>query len=110
MEVTENRYSGIPIIYDEMLYKVTLNTPLSSSNFGGSKFAFFISSYIIGIPEYLFSVTSIPIRIEIYEDRIEVTNPGGLYGRLSMDQLGMVRSELIYVAFLVLFDMKINAC
>lgn len=35
-----------------------------------------------------------PIRIEIYEDRIEVTNPGGLYGRLSMDQLGMVRSDI----------------
>ena len=35
-----------------------------------------------------------PIRIEIYEDRIEVTNPGGLYGRLSMDQLGMVRSNI----------------
>ena len=35
-----------------------------------------------------------PIRIEIYEDRIEVTNPGGLYGRLSMDQIGMVRSDI----------------
>ncbi len=35
-----------------------------------------------------------PIRIEVYEDRIEVTNPGGLYGRLSIDQLGMIRSDI----------------
>ena len=35
-----------------------------------------------------------PIRIEIYHDRIEVSNPGGLYGRLSIDDLGTVRSDI----------------
>ena len=35
-----------------------------------------------------------PIRIEIYDDRIEVSNPGGLYGRLSVDELGSVRSDI----------------
>ena len=35
-----------------------------------------------------------PIRIEIYDDRIEVSNPGGLYGRLSIDDLGTVRSDI----------------
>lgn len=35
-----------------------------------------------------------PIRIEIYDDRIEVSNPGGLYGRLSIDDLGSSRSDI----------------
>ncbi len=35
-----------------------------------------------------------PIRIEIYDDRIEVSNPGGLYGRLSINDLGIVRSDI----------------
>lgn len=35
-----------------------------------------------------------PIRIEIYDDRIEVSNPGGLYGRLTIDELGKVRYDV----------------
>lgn len=35
-----------------------------------------------------------PLRIEIYDDRIEVSNPGGLYGWLNIDELGMVRSDI----------------
>ena len=35
-----------------------------------------------------------PIRIEIYDNRIEISNPGGLYGRLSIDDLGSVRSDV----------------
>lgn len=35
-----------------------------------------------------------PIRLIIYDDRIEITNPGGLYGRLSINDLGKVHSDI----------------
>ncbi len=35
-----------------------------------------------------------PIRIEIYDDRIEISNPGGLYGRLTLDELGKTRGDV----------------
>ena len=35
-----------------------------------------------------------PIRLEMYPDRIEVTNPGGLYGRLSLDDLGKTKADV----------------
>lgn len=34
-----------------------------------------------------------PIRLTIYDDRLEVTNPGGLYGRLTLDDLGKVHAD-----------------
>jgi ATP-dependent DNA helicase RecG len=34
-----------------------------------------------------------PIQLIIYSDRMEVTNPGGLYGRLNIDQLGKVQPD-----------------
>ena len=35
-----------------------------------------------------------PIRIGIYPDRIEVSNPGGLYGRLTIDDLGKIKADV----------------
>jgi len=35
-----------------------------------------------------------PIRLTIYDNRIEVSNPGGLYGRLIIDELGKVHSDI----------------
>lgn len=35
-----------------------------------------------------------PIRIIIYDNRMEITNPGGLYGRLSLEKLGQERSDV----------------
>lgn len=35
-----------------------------------------------------------PIRIEMYPDRIEVSNPGGLYGRLTIDELGKMKGDV----------------
>ncbi len=43
--------------------------------------------------DYSFHTESTPIRIEMYRDRMEIKNSGGLYGRISIDELGMVRSE-----------------
>lgn len=34
-----------------------------------------------------------PIRIMLFKDRIEVTNPGGLYGRLSLNDLGKIPGD-----------------
>lgn len=34
-----------------------------------------------------------PIQIQMFDDRIEITNPGGLYGRLTVDQLGKVQPD-----------------
>ena len=34
-----------------------------------------------------------PIQLTLYSDRMEVTNPGGLYGRLRVDQLGQVQPD-----------------
>ena len=44
--------------------------------------------------DYSIHTENEPIRLTIYDDRIEITNPVGLYGRLSLDDLGKVRSDI----------------
>lgn len=34
-----------------------------------------------------------PVMLNIYDDRLEITNPGGLYGRITIDQLGHVQPD-----------------
>ena len=36
---------------------------------------------------------TVPVRIVMYEDRMEIINSGGLYGRITIDQLGKVRPD-----------------
>ncbi len=43
--------------------------------------------------DYSIYTENIPIRIELYRDRMEITNSGGLYGQLTVDTLGKVRPE-----------------
>lgn len=43
--------------------------------------------------DYSIYSENIPIRIEMYRDRMEITNSGGLYGNLTIDKLGKVRPE-----------------
>lgn len=43
--------------------------------------------------DYSIHSETIPIRIEMYSDRMEIKNSGGLYGRISIDSLGKVRPE-----------------
>lgn len=38
--------------------------------------------------DYSIYTESKPIRLNMYDDRLEIMNPGGLYGRLTLDQLG----------------------
>ena len=34
-----------------------------------------------------------PIQLTMYADRLEISNPGGLYGRLTLDQLGKTQPD-----------------
>lgn len=43
--------------------------------------------------DYSVHTEGMPIQITMYEDRIEITNPGGLYGRIKADQLGKVQPD-----------------
>ena len=43
--------------------------------------------------DYSIHTEGMPIQLTMYEDRIEITNPGGLYGRIKVDQLGKVQPD-----------------
>jgi ATP-dependent DNA helicase RecG len=43
--------------------------------------------------DYSIHTENIPIRLEMYRDRLVIMNSGGLYGQLTIDSLGKVRPE-----------------
>lgn len=43
--------------------------------------------------DYSLHTEGMPIQILLFEDRLEVKSPGGLYGRLRIDQLGKVQPD-----------------
>ena len=43
--------------------------------------------------DYSIYTEGMPIQILMYPDRIEIRNPGGIYGRLHIDQLGKVQPD-----------------
>ena len=43
--------------------------------------------------DYSFHTEGMPIQLTVYNDRLEVKNPGGLYGRLRIDQLGKTQPD-----------------
>lgn len=43
--------------------------------------------------DYSIHTEGTPIRIEMYSDRIEIINAGGLYGRLTIDNLGKIHAD-----------------
>lgn len=43
--------------------------------------------------DYSIHTENVPVRIEMYRDRMEVISSGGLYGRISIDALGKVHPE-----------------
>lgn len=43
--------------------------------------------------DYSIHTEGMPIQITMYSNRMEVKNPGGLYGRLTIDQLGKVQPD-----------------
>jgi ATP-dependent DNA helicase RecG len=43
--------------------------------------------------DYSIHTETVPIRIAMYSDRMEIVNSGGLYGNISIDSLGKVRPD-----------------
>ena len=43
--------------------------------------------------DYSIHTEGMPIQLTMYTDRLEISNPGGLYGRLTVDQLGHVQPD-----------------
>lgn len=43
--------------------------------------------------DYSIHTEGMPIQVELYPDRLEVSSPGGLYGRLTVDMLGKVQPD-----------------
>ena len=41
--------------------------------------------------DYSIHTEGMPIQLIMFEDRIEIHNPGGLYGRITIDQLGKIQ-------------------
>ena len=48
--------------------------------------------------DYSIYTENVPIRIEMYSDRMEIISSGGLYGRITIDSLGKVRPDTRNVA------------
>jgi len=44
--------------------------------------------------DYSLFSEGVSVTIEMYRDRIEVTNPGGLYGRIDINDLGKIKTEV----------------
>lgn len=43
--------------------------------------------------DYSIHTEGMPIQLLMFDDRIEIRNPGGLYGRMTVDQLGKVQPD-----------------
>ena len=43
--------------------------------------------------DYSIHTEGMPIQLQIFTDRIEIQNPGGIYGRIRIDQLGKVQPD-----------------
>jgi ATP-dependent DNA helicase RecG len=43
--------------------------------------------------DYSVHAEGMPVQLSIFADRLEITNPGGLYGRLTLDTLGKIQPD-----------------
>lgn len=43
--------------------------------------------------DYSIHTEAMPIEVVMYKDRLEIRNPGGLYGRLTLDKLGKIQPD-----------------
>lgn len=50
-----------------------------------------------------------PVQIDFFTDRLEIRSPGGLYGRMTVEQLGKAHSDLRNPALAVMAEMLLGA-
>jgi ATP-dependent DNA helicase RecG len=43
--------------------------------------------------DYSIHTEGMPVQVQLFKDRLEIHNPGGLYGRITIDQLGKVQPD-----------------
>ena len=55
--------------------------------------------------DYSFYNEGTPVQINFFSDRLEIHSPGGLYGRLTVDQLGYAKMDLRNPALAVMAEM-----
>ena len=54
--------------------------------------------------DYSIHTEGTPIRINFFTDRVEIHSPGSLYGRMSIEQLGIARPDLRNPALAVMAE------
>jgi len=60
--------------------------------------------------DYSIYTEGTPVRILMFNDRIEIWNDGGLYGRLTIDSLGKVHADTRNQALVALLEMLVTEC
>lgn len=59
--------------------------------------------------DYSIYTEGTPIQINFFSDRLEIHSPGGLYGRMTIDQLGISRPDLRNPALALMMEMLASA-
>lgn len=54
--------------------------------------------------DYSFYTESIPIQLDMFADRLEIHSPGSLYGRMTVEQLGVARTDIRNPALAVMAE------
>ena len=54
--------------------------------------------------DYSFYTESIPIQLDMFTDRLEIHSPGSLYGRMTVEQLGVARTDIRNPALAVMAE------
>lgn len=59
--------------------------------------------------DYSYYTEGTPIQIDMFQDRLEIHSPGSLYGRLTVDQLGIAKPDLRNPALAVMAESQTEA-
>lgn len=59
--------------------------------------------------DYSFYTEGMPIQIDMFSDRMEIHSPGSLYGRMTVDQLGIAKTDIRNPALAVMAESMTEA-
>ncbi len=59
--------------------------------------------------DYSIHTEGTPVQIDFFSDRVEIHSPGGLYGRMSIEQLGIAKPDLRNPALAVMAEVLTSA-